>query len=253
MPRTARKLLGEILCHHMIQGINKEYIFQKTEDKEKYLELLKKYYTKLNVDIIAYCIMDNHIHFLLYSNKIENISDFMQQVNSQYAMYYNKKNERVGYVYRNRFKSKPIKGKQQLYACIKYIHMNPVKAKIVKNEEDYIYSSYNDYLNQTGFINKRILNFIFNSTNNYIETFKSIKYEELNFEEEKINIQSILNHFLIKEKITLKEIQKNKIIIQKFIGHLISNQYKFSKKELAEALQISRATLYRKLYEQTDK
>ena len=42
MPRTARKLLGEILCHHMIQGINKEYIFQKTEDKEKYLELLKK-------------------------------------------------------------------------------------------------------------------------------------------------------------------------------------------------------------------
>src|SRR5699024_4023380 len=100
-------------------------------------------------------------------------------------------------------------GKQQLYACIKYIHMNPVKAKIVKNEEDYIYSSYNDYLNRTGFINKRILDFLFNSTNDYIETFKSIEYEELNFEEEQIDIQNILNHFLVKEKISLKEIPKN--------------------------------------------
>lgn len=249
MPRTARKLLGEIVCHHMVQGINKEYIFQKTEDKEKYLELLKKYHNKLNVDIIAYCIMDNHTHFLLYSNQIDNISRFMQQVNSQYAKYYNKKNERVGYVYRNRFESKPIMQRKQLYTCIKYIHMNPVKAKIVKNEEDYTYSSYNDYLKKTGFINKRILDFLFNSTNDYIETFKSIEYEELNFEEEQIDIQNILKHFLLKEKISLKEIQKNKIIIQKFIGHLISNQYKFSKKELAEVLQIGRTTLYRKLYE----
>ena len=249
MPRQARKLLGEILCHHLVQGINKEYIFQETEEKEKYLKLLKKYHKKLNVDILAYCIMDNHIHFLLYAEKIQSISNFMQQVNSQYAMYYNKKHKRVGYVYRNRFKSIPIMQREQLHKCIKYIHMNPVKAKMVKEEKDYKYSSYNDYLNQSGFLNSKILNFIFDSKNNYIEKFKSIKYEELNFEDESVDIKKILNQFLLKNRIKLKEIQKNQILMQKFIAYLISNQYKFSKTELAEALKISRATLYRRLYE----
>ena len=87
----------------MVQGINKEYIFKTNEEKNKYLELLKKYYLEFEIDIIAYCIMDNHAHMLLYSEKIQNISNFMRQINSIYAMHYNKKKDRVGYVYRNRF------------------------------------------------------------------------------------------------------------------------------------------------------
>lgn len=248
MPRRPRKLLGEILCHHMVQGINQIYIFEGARDKEKYLSLLKKYNKQFHIDIIAYCIMDNHAHFLFYSEKIENISRFMQQVNSQYAIYYNKKNTRVGYVYRNRFKSVPIMSRDQMYTCIKYIHMNPVKAKIVKNEGEYKYSSYNNYLNQNGFLNERILSFIFNSSHNYIDKFKSIEYKNLNFEKEQINIEDVLNHFLSKEGISFQEIRENKIFIQKFIAYLISNQYQFSKKELAETLKISRATFYRRLY-----
>ena len=251
MPRNSRKLLGEILCHHMVQGINREHIFKTEEDKRKYLFLMRKYYEKFKVDIIAYCIMDNHSHMLLYSNEIQNISNFMKQVNSIYAMYYNKNMQRVGYVYRNRFKSVPIMNKEQLYTCIKYIHMNPVKAGIVKKESDYIFSSYNDFINKTGFIDERILKFIFSSTNNYIEKFQSIEYKELN--KEKTNLKEILEDFLIIEKIDFEQIKKNKIKIKKFIFYLISNQYEFSKREVAEVFNISRSTLYRWLYDWNDK
>ena len=161
MPRKSRRLLGETVCHHMVQGINKEEIFKTEDNKEKYIELLKKYYKEFKIDIIAYCIMDNHVHMLLYANDIKQISNFMKNINSIYAMYYNKKTDRVGYVFRNRFKSVPIMDRKQLYTCIKYIHMNPVKAGKVKEESDYRYSSYNDYLNKTGFIHEEILKFIF--------------------------------------------------------------------------------------------
>ena len=161
MPRTGRKLLNGKICHHIVQGINREYIFNEKEDKNKYLDLLKKYYIEYKIDIICYCIMDNHTHLILYSDNIKNISAFMGRVNSIYAMYYNKKYNRVGYVFRNRFKSILIMTREQLYACIKYIHMNPVKANIVKRESEYKYSSYNDYLNKSGFLNQRILYFSF--------------------------------------------------------------------------------------------
>ena len=180
MPRKSRNLLGEILCHHMVQGINREYIFQTNDEKKKYLELLKNYYLQFKIDIVAYCIMDNHAHLLMYSKGIQNISNFMQQVNLLYAKYYNKKKERVGYVFRNRFKSVPIMTREQMYQCIKYIHMNPVKAGIVKKEDQYEYSSYQDYFNRTGFVNDKLLKFVFNSSENYIEKFQEIEYKDLN-------------------------------------------------------------------------
>ena len=136
----------------------------------------------------------------------------------------------------------------QLYTCIKYIHMNPVKSEIVVEEKDYRYSSYNDYLNKTGFINEKILRLVFNSSNNYLEIFNSIEYEKINTEKEKIDTEKVLKEFLFKERKSFKEIQKNKVLIQKFISYLISNQYQFSKKELARALKMSRATFYRRLY-----
>ena len=245
MPRNSRKLLGEILCHHMVQGINKEQIFKTKEEKKKYLFLLKKYYQHFDVEIIAYCIMDNHVHMLLYSEKIQNISNFMKQVNSIYAMYYNKKNNRVGYVYRNRFKSVPVMSREQLYTCIKYIHMNPVKAKIVEKESDYKYSSYNDYLNKTGFIHEKILKFIFSSSDNYIEKFQSIEYK--NLEKENKYLKEALNQFLVEEKIDVQYILKDTNCIKRFICYLILNNYEVLKKDIAGLLGISKSTLYRKL------
>lgn len=245
MPRKSRKLLDGKICHHIVQGINKEYVFQEDEDKKKYLNLLRKYYKDYEIDIICYCIMDNHVHLILYSSNIENISAFMRKVNSIYAMYYNKKYNRVGYVFRNRFKSILILTRKQLCICIKYIHMNPVKANIVKNENEYKYSSYNDYLNKSGFLNQRILNFLFLKPQNYIEKFKSIPYK--NIYDNKIVLKNILDKFLTQENICLNQLRKKENLFEKFISYLNSNKYNYSKQELADILEISRATLYRKI------
>lgn len=245
MTRKRRKLLNGKICHHIVQGINKEYIFKEDEDKKKYLDLLRKYYMEYEIDIICYCIMDNHAHLILYSSNIENISDFMRKVNSIYAMYYNKKYNRVGYVFRNRFKLILILTRKQLCIWIKYIHMNPVKANIVKNENEYKYSSYNDYLNKSGFLNQRILNFLFLKPQNYIEKFKSIPYK--NIYDNKIVLKNILDKFLKQENICLNQLRKKENLVEKFISYLNSKKYNYSKQELADILKISRATLYRKI------
>ena len=77
--------------------------------------------------------MDNHVHILLLCNSIKEMSKFMQNVNTRFALYYNDVNERVGYVFRDRFLSEPIKNKEHLFSCISYIHYNPVVAGISKD------------------------------------------------------------------------------------------------------------------------
>ena len=129
--------------------------------------------------------------------------------------------------------------------------MNPVKAKIVKKESDYEYSSYNNYLNKTGFIHEKILKFIFDSSDNYIEKFHSIKYKNLASEKE--DLKEAFDNFLIKENINLQQILKDRNYIKKFICYLISNNYEVSKKELAQLFGISKSTLYRKLNKSNDK
>ena len=99
MPRISRSLIGSAFIHNMVQGINKEYIFENEKYKEKYLNLIEKYSKKYGILMVAYCIMDNHAHLLTYSENIERISQFMKDINSEYAMYYNKIRNRVGYVF----------------------------------------------------------------------------------------------------------------------------------------------------------
>lgn len=245
MPRKSRKLLDGKICHVIVQGINREHIFKEAGDKNKYFELLRKYYKEYKIDIICYCIMDNHTHLILYSDNIKNISAFMGCVNSIYAMYYNKKHNRVGYVFRDRYKSILIMNREQLYVCIKYIHMNPVKANIVERESEYKYSSYNDYLNKTGFLNQRILDFLFLKSQNYIEKFKSFPYK--NIYDNKVKIKDTVNKFLSQENICLNQLKNEKSLLEKFLFYLNSENFKYSKKELANILGIGRATLYRKI------
>lgn len=149
MPRNSRKDFPGLFHHIMSQGINKEYIFNDDNLKRKYINIISEKLQKNNVNIISYCIMDNHVHMLINVQKIEHMCKFMQQVNTSYAKFYNKFYNRVGYVFRNRYLSKSILDERQFKKCIVYIHKNPVVAEIVKREEDYIFSSYNEYLQGT--------------------------------------------------------------------------------------------------------
>ena len=156
MARGPRNYINMPFYHIMVQGINKEYIFNKVEDKRQYLKFINKAKDETDIYIVSYCIMDNHVHILVKEKSIEDLSRFMHKINTLYAIYYNKKYNRVGYVFRDRYKSQVIYSEKQLYTCINYIHNNPVKAGICKLASEYEYSSYNEYMKNMEEIQRNI-------------------------------------------------------------------------------------------------
>ena len=172
MPRIARKDMHTSFLHVMVQGVNKEYIFSNTKYIENYLEIITKYSKEHNFTIIAYCIMNNHAHFLVHTEDINDFAKFMQKTNLLYAHMYNKAENRSGVLFRNRYQTEPIYDMKYLINCIKYIHNNPVKAKMVVKCEDYKYSSYRDYITNKGVTKSKIMQELFGANCNYAELFK---------------------------------------------------------------------------------
>lgn len=221
MPRKARGNSQSNFHHIIIQGINKEYIFKRTEDIEKFKEIFIIKLKEVNVEVLGYCIMNNHAHFLIFSKLNENISKFMQKVNTSYSKYYNRKNKRVGYVFRDRYYSQDILSHSQLYNCLKYIHNNPVKAGIGKIET-YKHSSYNEFLGKRQIITDEGIKLLFGTTDGFKEEFYKIHEPKVS-EEEKFydlkekNITEIIYNFERKYGKTIKELKQDKGILKNII------------------------------------
>lgn len=171
MPRLARKSLESSYFHVIVQGYEKEYIFDENNFKKEYLRLLFNENKKFDVEILEYCIMGNHAHILLYCSNTEQMSLFMKNVNTLYASFYNKVKNRVGYVFRDRFLSEAIMNEKHLYNCIPYIHMNPVEANIVAKPQDYLYSSFNDFVYKRGIVTDSVLIKLFGCKDGYLDLF----------------------------------------------------------------------------------
>lgn len=152
MPRIARQALEGNYHHVIVQGIAREKIFETPLLKSTYLKILSTFKQEYDVAIITFCIMDNHAHLLLRSPDSEELSDFMHRVNTRYAGTYNKLNDRVGYVFRNRFSSQAVSDEAYVMNCLVYIHNNPVKAGVVQNAADYTYSGLRCYLEGRGIV-----------------------------------------------------------------------------------------------------
>jgi len=232
----------------IVQGISREYIFKDKPEIETYLYLIKKYCQTHNVTIIAYCIMNNHAHFLLYTEKISELSKTMQRTNVVYGRYYNKKNKRVGYVFRDRFLSEAIKTEIQLLNCIAYIHNNPIKADIVRKLNEYRYSSYNDYIKGQGIATKNTIKIVFGTERGYIEQFETIHIdnEEEDFIEAFVNIEDknneIIDNYLSRNKTTVEEIKENEEKLKSFLLE-IRDKKGVSNRKIAQVLQIGREKL----------
>jgi len=178
MARISRKNLDTMYYHIMVQGIGKEFIFNDNYLKDRYKKLLYKKSKINDVNIIAYCIMDNHVHILARAEKNEQISKMMLQINSSYGKYYNRMKNRVGYVFRDRYRAEPIFNNTHLQNCIRYIHENPVKAGIVKRCDDYLYSSFNEYKNKT--ISSDVIKEVYGKSDKYLDNISG-NYENYNF------------------------------------------------------------------------
>ncbi|MBM4348463.1 MAG: transposase [Deltaproteobacteria bacterium] len=141
MPRIAR-IVGVGFPHHIIQrGNNRERVFTVSADYEKYLSFLLKYSEEKETAVLAYCLMPNHTHLLVKPEKEEALPKMMQGITLSYSKYFNGENGRTGRLWECRYYSSVIDADSYLWAVIKYIENNPVRAGIVQRPEDYSYSS----------------------------------------------------------------------------------------------------------------
>lgn len=251
MSRKARKNLISKFVHIMVQGINKEYIFKESKYKKKYLYLLFSNLKKFNIEIISFCPMDNHAHLLFYYEKYEEVINLMHIMNTTYARWYNDINNRVGYVFRDRYRVEEIKDLHHLYACINYIHNNPIKAKIVEKPEDYAFSSYKEYLNNCGICNQKMMS-ILQLTRNDIEKLflnpNSFNQGIYNLNEPQKVIEEFLKNKNFKSIDEVKEINDKKELIE-----FLKQECKISYNEIAGNLGKSRSSVYRILKKEANK
>jgi putative transposase len=135
MPRQARLDAAGALHHIMVRGINKAAIFDDDEDKARFLERLGQNILEGKCSVYAWVLMDNHVHILFKSGK-HGISAVMRKQLTWYAQYYNRRHKRTGHLFENRYKSILCDEDNYLLALVRYIHLNPLRANIVKTMEE---------------------------------------------------------------------------------------------------------------------
>ena len=143
MPRTARIILPNF-PHHVIQrGHNRQMVFADEDDYQYYLNNLWEWKEKLGCCIYAYCLMTNHVHLVVDpGRKPARLSLLMKRVAGRQTRYVNALEHRSGTLWEGRFKSSPIQRDAYLFACCRYIELNPVRAGLVASPRDYRWSSY---------------------------------------------------------------------------------------------------------------
>ena len=183
MPTIKRNWYPGGSYHVTARGNHKENIFSKKEDFAYYLTLVKEaveYYRNDKYEIISYCLMDNHVHLLIKTGE-KPLGQFIGRINSKYAKYYNKKYNCIGHLFQDRYFSELIESNSQMLETSRYIHLNPVRAKMTEKPENYEWSSYSMYIgNQKEDLihSGQILSyFISNGRESYKTYVESVKLE----------------------------------------------------------------------------
>ncbi|MCI8700244.1 MAG: hypothetical protein HFJ47_02755 [Clostridia bacterium] len=224
MPRFPRSYIKTFLFHIVTQGINKSYIFENSNDIKYYINIMNLLSENCEVKILAYCVMNNHTHMLVETEQVEKLSKYMQRLNTKYAKYYNKKYERVGYVFRNRYCSQGIYNEEQLYNCMMYIYNNPVKAGICKEAKDYPYSNYKEIK---------------------VKLKEEYTFIDAN-EEPPIECKNIIKKFLKENNINLQELKEDSQRLEELIT-ILKKDNGISLRKISEQLELNREKV-RRLY-----
>jgi putative transposase len=145
MARKARAEVEGGLYHVITRGNNRRQIFNSPADYEKFLSLLAVQKIKLPFFLYAYCLMSNHVH-LLIERQASAVGRIMHRLLTGYAQYYNRRYRRVGHLLQGRHKAILCQSDRYLSELVRYIHLNPVRARMVNQPEDYEYSSHRAYL-----------------------------------------------------------------------------------------------------------
>ncbi|HZY10231.1 MAG TPA: transposase, partial [Bacteroidota bacterium] len=136
MARRSIWFLPEHYYHIYNRGNNKEPIFLSDDNYHFFLRRLHHYYDQAAVQLIAYCLMPNHYHLLIYIHKEIDFSNVMRAFTISYTRSFNNWHRRVGHLFQSDFQARGIERDGYLPHLCRYIHLNPVKSMLVKNPED---------------------------------------------------------------------------------------------------------------------
>jgi putative transposase len=142
MPRRKRLNLAGVPQHLVQRGNNRQDTFFSYEDYQLYREWLSEAAEKYECRIHAYVLMTNHVHLLACSARPDGLSLMMQYVGRFFVRYINRRYERSGTLYEGRFRSSLVDTDHYFLRCCRYIELNPVRACLARNPEDYAWSSY---------------------------------------------------------------------------------------------------------------
>lgn len=130
MPRMRRFSSPGSLVHIMARGIDGGMIFGEDEDRYEFLRRFALHRSDCGYECYAWCLMPNHYHLLLRTSETP-MSTLMRPLNGGYALWFNKKHDRRGYLFQDRFKSVLCQGMDYARELVRYIHLNPLRARIV--------------------------------------------------------------------------------------------------------------------------
>lgn len=135
--------------HHIVQtGNRRQTVFFDDQDQETYLELFSTHATKAGIEICAYCLMDNHVHFVAVPKEKTSLAGGIGVAHKKNTRMIHFRKEWRGYLWQGRFFSVPL-SEQYLYAAVRYVERNPIRAEPVQKAEDYRWSSAGAHVRKT--------------------------------------------------------------------------------------------------------
>lgn len=140
MPRLARSVCAQVPHHITQRGNRREQVFFTDEDRQAYLGWLKEYAEKHEVDILAYCLMTNHIHLVALPRTEDGLQQTLKPLHMRYAQRINRTRGWKGHLWQGRFFSSAL-DEAYLWAALRYVERNPVRARMVRKAENYRWSS----------------------------------------------------------------------------------------------------------------
>ena len=133
------------MLHVVARGNERRPLFRDDADREKYLELLGEACGRHGARVFAWCLMPNHVHLVLQTGT-EPVSRLVHDVHARYAQHFNRRYDRTGHLFQGRFQGLLVDREAYLLEAVRYVHRNPVKARLAVRPEDYPFSSHRAYL-----------------------------------------------------------------------------------------------------------
>ncbi len=246
MPRKTRiKISG--FYHIINRGVARRSIFLEDADYEMFLTLLKDMIKSYDIVLHTYCLMPNHYHILL-ETKQDNISNAIKDLNSYYAIYFNKKYKRSGHLWQGRFSSYFLYDDAHFWIVSKYIERNPITTLMVTNLSEYKYQSFslwkqhvdhNDILE-----NSKIKDMTIKEYEEYISTDLHVDALDTVYVSPRLVTKDGESKVLLKRLETFFELDRD---INRDINIKKAYEYGYKKSEIAKFLDLNVSTITRKI------